>query len=373
MPLQSIRILDLTRLLPGPFCTMMFADFGAEVIKIEEPNVGDYARSFGPKVGVSSAFFHSLNRNKQTVSLDLKLAKDQEIFLEMVDTADVVVESFRPGVMKRLGLDYETLKKRNPSLVYCAITGYGQTGPYKNEPGHDINYISYAGLLNLMGERGGQPVTPATTIADIGGGAFPATIGILISLLERKKTGKGQFVDIGMMDGVISFLQTVLPNYLATGQSPKRGEQIFDGGRASYSVYETKDGRYLSVGAVEEKFWRAFCHVLGCEDFIPLLDAPLHEQYELKANIQKVIIEKDLKEWIDIFSSVEACVSPVQTFEEMVNDPQVIAREMIQTIFDEKLGEVKQIGIPIKLSRTPGKIRTLAPDTMNEYKLITDK
>lgn len=366
MPLHSIKILDLTRLLPGPYCTMMLADFGAEVIKIEEPNVGDYARSFGPKIGEASAFFHSLNRNKQTICLDLKTKKDKNKFLEMVNDADVVIESFRPGVMKRLGLDYEMLKRENPRLVYCAITGYGQTGPYKHKPGHDINYISYAGLLNLMGERGGQPVIPATTIADLGGGAFPAAVGILIALLERNETGEGQFVDIGMMDGVISWLQTVLPNYLATGQSPKRGEQIFDGGRASYGVYETKDGRYLSVGAVEKKFWQAFCHVLGREDFIPLLDAPLREQYELKAEIQKMIIQKDLVEWIELFSSVEACVSPVQTFKEMLNDPQVIAREMIQTVKDNKLGEVKQIGIPIKLSRTPGRIRTLALDTINE-------
>lgn len=362
MPLQSVRVLDLTRLLPGPYCTMLLADFGAEVIKIEEPKLGDYARFFEPKIGDTSAFFHSLNRNKQSVSLDLKNDKDKDVFLEMVDEADVVVESFRPGVMERLGLDYETLKKRNPSLVYCAITGYGQTGPYKDKPGHDINYLSYAGLLDLMGERGGHPVIPATTIADIGGGALPATIGILMALYERKETNQGQFIDISMMDGVISWLQTVLPGYLATGNLPQRGEQMLDGGRASYSVYETKDGRYLAVGAVELKFWDAFCRTIGREDLIQQLEAPLNIQYQMKAEIQKIIIEKDLQEWVDIFAPIEACVSPVKTFEEMINDPQVIAREMIQTIENDKLGDIKQIGFPIKLSRTPAKIKSLAPE-----------
>src|SRR5690625_3462411 len=362
MPLTSVRVLDLTRLLPGPYCTMILADFGAEVMKIEQPVMGDYARSLGPKIGEISAFFHSLNRNKKSVTLDLKSSTDKETFLEMVDDADVVVESFRPGVMKKLGLDYETLKKRNPGLIYCAITGYGQTGPYKDKPGHDLNYIGYTGLLNLMGRSDGPPIVPATTIADIGGGALPAAIGILIALFNRKETGEGQFVDIGMMDGVISWLQTVLPEYLATGESPSRGEQLLDGGNANYNVYETKDGRYLAVGAVEEKFWEKFCQTIGREDFIPLLHAPLHKQYQLKADVQKVIIEKSLAEWMDVFSNVEACVSPVNTLEEMVNDPQVNAREMIQTIIDEKLGEIKQIGIPIKLSKTPGKIRSLAPE-----------
>jgi len=362
LPLTSIRVLDLTRLLPGPYCTMILADFGAEVIKVEQPIAGDYTRFFEPKIGEMSAFFHSLNRNKQSITLDLKAEEDRAAFLEMVDEADVVVESFRPGVMKKFGLDYNTLKKRNPSLIYCAITGYGQTGPYKDKPGHDINYISYAGLLDLMGERGGAPVVPATTIADIGAGAFPAAIGILMALVNRQETGEGQFVDIGMMDGVISWLQTVLPSFLAAGIPPKRGEQMLDGGNANYNVYETKDGRYLSVGAVEEKFWEEFCKAIGREDFIPFLYAPIHKQHQLKADIQKIIIEKSLAEWLDVFSQVEACVSPVNTLEEMVDDPHVIAREMIQTMMDDTLGEIKHIGIPIKLSKTPGKIRSLAPE-----------
>lgn len=361
MPLQSIRVLDLTRLLPGPYCTMMLADFGAEVIKIEDPNIGDYARMYEPKLDEDSALFHSLNRNKKSVCLDLKSEEGKDHFLRMAEKADVVVESFRPGVMERLGLDYETLKIANPGLVYCAVTGYGQTGPYANQPGHDINYLSYAGLLNLMGEKGGKPIVPAAQIADIGGGALPATVGILLALLEREKSGKGQFIDISMMDGVISWLQTILPNYLADHTPANRGEQLLSGGLAAYAVYETKDGRFLSVGALEPKFWQAFCEGIGRNDFIPRLSESLHEQHRLKYEIQTIIYQQTLAEWMEVFSANEACVSPVLTLEEMTVDPQVMARDMIQTVKNKTLGTMKQIGIPIKLSETPGEIHTQAP------------
>lgn len=215
MVLQSIRVLDLTRLLPGPYCTLMLADFGAEVIKVEDSVTGDYLRGFEPKLDADSAVFHSLNRNKKSICLDLKTEKERGYFLKLAETADVVIESFRPGVMKRLGLDYETLKQINPRLIYCAITGYGQTGPYKDKPGHDINYLSYAGLLHVMGEKNRKPVIPAAQIADIGGGAYPAIAGILLALLEREKTGKGQLVDVSMLDGVVSWMHMLLPSVFA--------------------------------------------------------------------------------------------------------------------------------------------------------------
>ncbi|RLL46812.1 CoA transferase [Oceanobacillus piezotolerans] len=358
MPLTSTRVLDLTRLLPGPYCTMILADFGAEVIKIEHPNGGDYLRDYQPKVDENSAFFHSLNRGKKSITLDLKDDQDKEAFLKLVEQADVLVESFRPGVMEKLGLDYEILRALNPRLVYCAITGFGQTGPYAEQPGHDINFISLAGLLNLMGERNSQPIIPTTQIADIGGGALPATIGILLALIARNHSGKGQLVDISMMDGVISWLQATLPNYLSTNQTPSRGEQLLDGGRACYAVYETKDKRYLSVGALEPKFWNAFCKTIGREDLTHQLEAPLNEQYRMKYEIQTIILEKTLAGWVDIFSEVEACVTPVLTYEEMIEHPQVIARQMIRTSNDLQLSH---IGIPIKLSDTPGNIRGQAP------------
>lgn len=373
-PLQSIRVLDLSRLLPGPFCTMLLADFGAEVIKIEAPDLGDYARQYEPKIDENSVMFHSLNRNKKSVTLDLKTDEGKDQFFQMVGKADVVVESFRPGVMKRLGLDFPVLEKINPRLIYCAISGYGQTGPYAEMPGHDINYISYAGLLELMGEKDGKPIVPAVQVADLAGGAYPAVTGILLALLEREKSGKGQFIDISMMDGVISLLQSTLPNYLMKNIPSKRGEQMLSGGLACYEVYQTKDGRWLAVGALEMKFWRIFCQKLGKPEWIPLLDEPDEVQYKLKHDIQTVMYTKTLAEWMDIFEDAEACVSPVLNFAELVNHPQVQARKMFEAIEQDGI-PVKHIGIPIKLSRTPGKIRAAAPKLgeHTEYYLNQDK
>ncbi|MCM3800237.1 CoA transferase [Caldibacillus thermoamylovorans] len=373
-PLQSIRVLDLSRLLPGPFCTMLLADFGAEVIKIEAPELGDYARHYDPKIDENSVMFHSLNRNKKSVTLDLKTDEGKDQFLQMVGKADVVVESFRPGVMKRLGLDFPVLEKINPRLIYCAISGYGQTGPYAEMPGHDINYISFAGLLELMGEKDGKPIVPAVQVADLAGGAYPAVTGILLALLEREKSGKGQFIDISMMDGVISLLQSTLPNYLMKNIPSKRGEQMLSGGLACYEVYQTKDGRWLAVGALEMKFWRVFCQKIGKPEWIALLNEPDEVQYKLKHDIQTVMYTKTLAEWMDIFEDAEACVSPVLNFAELVNHPQVQARKMFEAIEQDGI-PVKHIGIPIKLSRTPGKIRAAAPKLgeHTEYYLNQDK
>jgi len=360
LPLQSVKVLDLTRLLPGPYCTMILADFGADVIKIEEPKIGDYARKFEPLVDKNSAMFHSLNRNKKSVCLNLKSKVGKDTLLKMIDETDVFVESFRPGVMERLGLNYDILKKRNPQLIYCSITGYGQDGPYANHPGHDINYLSYAGLLDLMGHENGDPVIPATQIADIGGGALPAAIGILLALYERGNSGEGQFIDISMLDGVISWLQSVLPNLLTGGEVAVRGKEMLNGGRACYAVYETKDEKYLSVGALEPKFWEKFCVKIGREDFVPLLEAPIREQHRLKYEIQKIISEKTLDEWTAFFSDVEACVTPVLTLKDMTKNPQVIARQMIQSIHHEGKS-TKVVANPIKLSRTPPKLKQPAP------------
>jgi crotonobetainyl-CoA:carnitine CoA-transferase CaiB-like acyl-CoA transferase len=363
LPLDSIRVLDLTRLLPGPYCTQVFADFGADVIKVEDPKLGDYARWNEPKIGSDgeSAFFNSLNRNKKSVSINLKSDKGKELFLELVKTADILVESFRPGVMDRLNLGYERLKEVNPKLIYSAITGYGQDGPYASYPGHDINYLSYAGLLHLQGERHDKPVVPSVQIADIGGGALMATVGILLALQSRNQTGKGQFVDVSMMDGVISWLQTLLPGFLATGEQPKRGEMDLSGGKACYGVYETLDERYLSVGALEPKFWEGFCKGIERPDFIPLLEAPLDEQDRMKSEIESILKKKRSSEWMETFKDLGTCVAPVLDLEEMLQDPQVLHRNMIIDTKHPSLGTVKHIGIPIKLSDTAGSVRSQAP------------
>jgi crotonobetainyl-CoA:carnitine CoA-transferase CaiB-like acyl-CoA transferase len=357
MPLEGVRVLDLTRLLPGPYCSLLLADFGADVIKIEDPNLGDYARFYEPKVGEYSAMFHSLNRNKRSMTLDLKNEQNKQIFIDLVKTADVLIESFRPGVMDRLGLGYEELKKHNPKLIYCAITSYGQTGPYKDIPGHDINFLSYSGLLELQGEQNRKPVSSSVQIGDIGGGSLMAVIGILVAIMDAKKSGEGQFIDISMLDGAVSWMQSILPGYLTSNQLPKRGELILNGGLACYEVYETKDQRYLSVGALEVKFWKNFCQVIGKEALISKLNAPLEEQNAMKAEIQAVMATKTLNEWLELFDGVDACVAPVLTVAEMVNDPQIRHRRMIEEVYDPTLGMIRQIANPIKLSRT--QVRTV--------------
>lgn len=360
LPLDSIRVLDLTRLLPGPFCTWLLADFGADVIKVEDPSLGDYARWSEPKQGDMGAMFHALNRNKKSLSLNLKTEKGREIFRQLVKEADVLVESFRPGVMDRLGVGYESLKEINPRLIYCAITGYGQDGPYAHLPGHDINYLSYAGMLDLQGVRGGPPFVPAVQVADIGGGALMAGMGILMALLARDRTGKGQFVDISMMDGVISWMP-VLSDFLATGRLPRRGEMVLSGGKACYGVYETADGRYLSVGALEPKFWEVFCQEIGKPEFISRLNAPLDEQDRMKESIAAVMKTKTLAEWMDIFRDKDTCVAPVLNLEEAVQNPQVKHRQMVMEVQHPSLGMIRQVGFPIKLSETPAQYRHSAP------------
>lgn len=361
LPLESMRVLDLTRLLPGPYCTMLLADFGTEVMKIEAPGVGDYARWNEPLIDGDSAMFHSLNRNKKSIVLNLKAPEGKDIFLKMAEHADVVIESFRPGVMDRLGIGYNTLKQINSKMIYCALTGYGQQGPYADMPGHDINYLSYSGLLDLQGEQGGRPVVPAAQIADLGGGALPAALGIMLALFQREKSGDGQFVDISMLDGVVSWLQSVLPNYMAGEKLPKRGESELSGGKACYGVYETKDGRHLSVGALELKFWKAFCTTIGKKNLISRQNSPLREQNQMKAEIQDAISQYTLSDWMERFSGIDACVAPVNNFEEMSRDPQILAREMVQTVERPLRGANRHIGFPIKLSETPGRIRSHAP------------
>lgn len=361
MPLQDVRVLDLSRLLPGPYCTMMLADFGAEVIKIEEPTVGDYARHMEPMLDENSALFHQVNRNKKSVCLDLKNSRDKEHFLQLVKQSDVVVESFRPGTMKRLGLDYNKLKEINPGIIYCAITGYGQTGPDSKLAGHDLNYISQTGLLDLFGKKGESPTVPAAQIADIGGGALPAVIGILLAVIEKNKSGKGQFVDISMTDGALSWLPILFSEYLATKKNLKRGEQALTGAKANYNVYETKDKRYLAVAAVEPKFWEVFCQTIGQDDFAFQINASQAEQTAMIQTIQQIIQAKTLEEWAAVFADKEACVSAVLTFEEAMNHPQLNERDMFISFDQPETSHHTQLGIPIKLSETPGVMKTAAP------------
>jgi len=355
LPLKNIRVLDLSRLLPGPFCTMMLADFGAEVIKVEEPKTGDYLRYFEPLTDENSAYFQTLNRNKKSVTIDLKSEDGKNQFLTLVETADVLVESFRPGVMKRLNLDYDSLKKLNPQLIYCSITGYGQTGRYSNVAGHDINFLSLAGVLSISGYKKKIPDIPATQIADIAAGAYPALVGILLALLERKNTNQGQMIDISMLDGLFPLLSLTLPKFLA-GDTVERETELLNGGYACYQIYETKDARYLSVGAIELKFWKQFCEVIDRTEYIQHLLAPLVIQRKMITDIQFIIREKTLHEWMLVFEGKDCCVTPVLHFDEVVSSDVMKERAMIQMI-----NQVPVIANPIKLSLTKSSVRSVAP------------
>lgn len=367
--LEGIRVLDLTRLAPGPYCTMVLADMGADVLKIEEPGspsgrragVADgFMKAFAASLQTRFSPFNALNRNKRSLALNLKDKDARGIFLRLAEKADVVVEEFRPGVAERLGIDYQTLKSLNPRLIYCAITGYGQDGPYCRLPGHDINYIATAGALSLIGQRGSAPVVPLNLLGDFAGGGLQGAIGILLALLAREKTGQGQLVDISMTDGVVSLLSFIMSESFCTGQSPQRGETYLSGIEPYYGVYLTKDGKYLSVGCVEPWFYANLCRALGREDLIPL-QGDLERREELRVVFQEAFLSKTRDEWFELLTQQDICVAKVNALDELESDPQLAHRHMIVEVEGPTMGRVKQAGISIKLSGTPGEIRTLTP------------
>jgi crotonobetainyl-CoA:carnitine CoA-transferase CaiB-like acyl-CoA transferase len=362
LPLEEIRVLDLSRLLPGPYCSLILADLGAEVIKIEEPGFGDYIRWIPPLVHGKSYRFLVLNRNKKSVTLDLKTPEGREIFLNLAAKSDVVLESFRPGVAKRLRIGYDELKAVNPRIIYCAISGYGQDGPYSTLPGHDIDYIGYAGILSITGEKNGPPIIPGVQIADVGGGGMLAATSILAALLARTKTGRGQFVDVSMLDGVVSWLTIHAAEYFGEGKSPERGRMMLSGGLAAYNIYETMDGRYLTLGILEEWFWKNLCEALKREDLSKTNFMNPSEQPKLFSALKGIFKTKTLSEWISFLSAADVPCGPVNSIEDAFKDKQVLHRKMLVEIEDPVAGRIKQIGIPIKLSDTPGSIRTPPPE-----------
>lgn len=354
LPLTGIRILDLTRLLPGPLGSQVLVDFGAEVIKIEDTQAGDYIRWQPPMIGEYSALFYSLNRGKKSVKLNLKEEKGKEIFRRLVKEADVLLEGFRPGVMDKLGLGYEELKKINPRLIYCAVTGYGYTGPYRELAGHDINYLNIAGITSLIGHRDEKPVVPGIQVADIGGGSLWTIIAVLLALRAREITGRGQFCDVAMLDGVLSWLVFPLAIFSTTGQRPVRGGEFLSGGYAFYNIYPTADGKFISLGALEPKFWVEFCRRIGKEEYIDKQYDP-KEQNALIAELTRMFRQRSQAEWVEFFADNDFCFTPVLEIEGVLSDPQVREREMlVKTQVEGK--ELIMAGIPVKLSDTPGVI-----------------
>jgi alpha-methylacyl-CoA racemase len=356
LPLSGLRVLDLTRLLPGGFCTLLFADLGAEVLKVEDTGMGDYVRWAPPyyegaEDSAKSALYLSLNRGKRSVRLNLKEARGREVLLRLVRDYDVLVEGNRPGVMDRLGVGYERLAQENPALVYCAITGYGQDGPYRDRSGHDMNYLGLVGLLGLTGEKDGPPVQAAGQIADIGGGGLMAAFGILAALRERDHSGEGQFVDVSMADGALSWLAMVAGRYFAEGVAPKRGDLELAGRLICYRPYACKDG-WVTLGALEPKFWQAWCRGVGREDLVEKqFEAPGSGAH---AEVERIFLERTRDEWQDFASQHDCCLEPVLELDEALGSELVRARGMVVELDQPGAEGVKQLGFPVKLSRTPG-------------------
>ena len=344
--LSGITVLDLSRLLPGPFCSMILADHGARVIAIEDKK--QYAKD--------GLFVPNVCRNKEHMTLDLKSAAGKEIFNRLLADADVILEGFRPGVVKRLGVDYETVHKINPAIIYCSVTGYGQTGPFADKAGHDVNYLGYSGILSLLGEVDRPPAIPGVQIADIAGGGMNAAIGILLALFAREKTGKGQYIDISMTDSMVSLLPVALLWKQLMGTFPERGQAMLSHRYACYNTYETADGRHMAVGAVEGRFWRTLCAHLDLAEYAD-------QQYddgqkeEIVTAFRKAFKQKTMAEWEAEFSQMDVCVSGISTLDEVMEAPLFKAREMVLELTGAAGQPEKSLGVPVKLSETPGSVR----------------
>jgi crotonobetainyl-CoA:carnitine CoA-transferase CaiB-like acyl-CoA transferase len=371
--LEGIRILDLTRGAPGPYCTMILADLGAEVIRIEAAEAGGRGGGLvqSPKSEDDRrrAAFQAENRNKKSIALNLKSEKGNRVFRQLVEKADVVLEGFRPGVMARLGLDYESLSKVNPGIVYCSISSYGQDGPYRDLIAHDINSIGMAGVLDTIGEKDGPPIVPLNLLADYGGAAKDAAIGIVTALLTRSRTGKGQHVDISMQDSVLSLVSMLATGYFRDNVMFRRGVTENGGGYPYNNVYQTKDGKYITIGMIEPWIWERFCKVIGREDLVPhhfeqdhlFCPADDPKWREIESSLREVFLTRTRDKWWELMKDKDTCFGKVYSFEEAFDDPQVIHREMVTEIDHPTAGKVKQIGIAIKLSGTPGKVSKVPP------------
>jgi alpha-methylacyl-CoA racemase len=328
-PLAGVRVLDFTRLLPGPVCTLYLADLGADVVKIEDTGAGDYARSIGAQGHGPSAFFRNINRGKRSLAVDLKTAEGCDCVLALARGADIVVESFRPGVMTALGLDYAVIDARNPRVVYASISGYGQTGPRAAMAGHDINYLGYAGVLDQTGTTGGAPAICNLQVADLLGGAASAAIAILAALAGAGRSGRGRYIDVAMADAALAHQHFALQALTVHGHTLPRGDDLLSGGVPCYGVYPTQDGRYLAVGALEDKFWRLLCAALGRDDLAPHGLATGDEGARVRAELVAIFAAQPLSHWIARFHAVDCCVTPVATLDEALADPQFRARGMV--------------------------------------------
>ena len=352
--LDGIKVLDFSRLFPGPYCSMILGDLGADVLRVEDRRFEDE----GPGMP-------TVMRNKRHMTLNLKHPKGLEIFCRMAKKADVILEGFRPGVTDRLGIGYEQMKRLNGRLVYCSVTGYGQDGPYKDMVGHDINYLSFGGVLGLTGEPGRKPVIPSIQVADMAAGGMNAAIGILAALFARETTGEGQYIDISMMDGIVAMLPFPASLLWGMGKTPQRGDTLLSGRFPCYRVYETKDGQYISLGALDPRFWAELCRKLGREDYIPPQYDEGAKRAEIFSFLERKFKEKTRGEWMAELKDLDVCFGKVLHLDETFEDPHVRHRKLVTEFVDEKKGKMKLLSSPLKMSGTPPEIRR-APAAFGE-------
>ncbi len=361
--LENIKVLDLTRVLAGPYATMLLADLGADVIKVEMPKTGDDSRQFGPYINNESAYFMSINRNKRSITLNLKEEEGKALFLEMIKKVDIVIENFRPGTMEKLGLGYDQLKQINPRLIYAASSGFGHTGPYSERASYDAVVQAMGGIMSITGEKNGKPTRVGSSIGDITAGMF-TTIGILAALNSRNETGKGQKVDVAMLDCQVALLENAITRYVVTGEIPKP-----NGNRhpsiVPFENFDTLDGDIM-IAAGNDALWSKLCIAMEIKELIN------HERFktnplrntnyeELRPMLSSVIKNKTTKQWQDILDNAGVPNGPINTVDKVIEDPQVKEREMVIDVDHPVAGKLKMAGIPIKLSDTPGKIRRSAP------------
>jgi alpha-methylacyl-CoA racemase len=364
--LDGIKVLELARVPPAEMPGMFLADYGADVVKIDTPEPGRKTSAQEER----RAAFAFVNRNKRSMTLNMKDPKGQELFRKLAADADIIIEGFRPGVMTRLGAGYDELKKANPRLIYCSLSGFGQDGPYRDYPAHDMNYLSLGGVLNLIGEPDRKPVIPLNLVADYAGASLHGALGIVLALYARERTGRGQHVDVSYLDTTVSLLAAT-PNmrfFFSDGIAPRRGEGFLGGSYPYYAIYETRDKKLLTIGCTEPWLWDNFCKAIGKPDYSrharkpdQFVRAANAEEEKARHDIEAIIKTKDRDEWYDLLVKADVCVGKVYDIEEMVKDPQINHRQMIVEAEHPKLGKVKQFGIAIKLSDTPGSVRTAAP------------
>jgi crotonobetainyl-CoA:carnitine CoA-transferase CaiB-like acyl-CoA transferase len=355
--LEGIRIFDLSRMLPGPYCSMMLADLGAEVIKVEEPKIGDPTRYSPPIINGQSAPFAQVNRNKKSIAIDLKQPEGRDIFLKLASTADVVLEQFRPGVVERLGVGYAAVAELNPRIVYCSLTGFGQDGPHRERSGHDLNYLALSGVLGLTTDERGKPVIPGVQVADLAG-AMIAGFAVLAALLARERTSRGQYLDVSMFDVMLSMLPIPAAHYFAGKTIPVGGKYVLSGQYPFYNVYETSDRAFMTLGALEPKFWENFCRKVGRDDLIARQFDSGEQRDELFEAVRVIFKSRTRSEWVELMRHADCCCEPVLSMSEAFEHEQTRAREMVREIKDAKF---KQLGFSYKMSATPARDKNPAP------------